>query len=390
MPGIIKVQDIDGFDVLVNESKNKQDVRFEFSLAYPVTDKMGEICQVLMENPRDSLCLDFTNHPLSDEDISELATFLQSDKCPNSINLILAKTSLSMKSLEILAATITQGCNASEVKLGLGGNRLRNEGAVLFAHALQSEHSPAKVSLNLANNEISDKGVIELAEMLKLPGSTKKLSLNLLFNPTTKLGSAALIEGMECGSQKDGLNIIYEFSKHGTGVICNLANTLKSNKCPEELSLQFGVKHLTTTEVSILFDALKTITTPSQLELDLSEQGLKDQGFAVILKALEHMPEGLKIKLHLAYNAITQEGAEMLSSFIRANKLQAEVYMDLTDNSFGGETGRHRIHDAMVHNPQILSCLSIQGPTRDISDLCRSIREHAPEIKNIEHSKFTI
>lgn len=380
---IVKVLDTKDFDALFDEYKNEHDVRFEFSVVSPVTDNVSTLCKSLIkENSINSLCLDFTNHLLSERDVSELAAFLQSDNCPSSINLILTKTSLSEKSLNILANALSSGCRASEVNLGLCNNRLGNDGAVLFATALQSEHCPSKVSLNLASNDISDKGFVALADVLKSPLSVKKLSLNLLFNPTSKVGSLALIEGIQCGVNKEGVDIKYEFSKHGTGVILSLANVLKSNECPNELALHFGVKHLTTAEIGILFSALKEMKGANQLDLDLSEQGVKDVGFVAILDALPNLNEDLRLKLHLVYNSITLDGAKKLSELIRADKIQSEVYMDLSQNTFGGKEGRRLIYNAIVKNPQILSRLTIQGPTKEIDELCSRIRENDPVVSN--------
>ncbi len=374
MPQIITVVETEAFDTLYNEYRNEHDVRLEFSTTRLVTDKITELSQYLMkENSLNRLCLDFTNHPLSDEDSAALAMFLQSDNCPPSVTLILTRTFLSKKSLEILAGVIVTGCNASQVSLGLCNNRLGNEGAQLFARALKSEHCPSTVSLNLASNDISDQGFLELADMMKSLINLKKLSLNLLFNPTTRLGSFALIDGIKCGENKERLDIKYEFSKHGTGVICSLANALKSKQCPEELALQFGPRHFTTDEVGILFSALGLMT--NRLDLDLSEQGLKDEGFAVILKALQDMNGDLKLKLRLIYNAIKQDGAQKLADFITSGRLRSEVYMSLSQNSFGGEAGIRMIRDAIVSNPQILHYLTIDGPTNEINDLCARIRE---------------
>jgi len=92
------------------------------------------------------------------------------------------------------------------------------------------------------------------------------------------------------------------------------------------------------------------------------------------------MPDNLKIKLHLVYNAIKQDGAKKLSEFIVANKIQSKIYLDLSENSFGGPAGISKIHQAIDKNPQILNYLSIEGPTQDITELCKSIQGPALEL----------
>lgn len=371
----VRVNDIGNFTNIFNTNKTEKDVSFIFGRIVSVQGNVAEILEYFKQpNAIDNLSLDFTNHRLEETDIYALANFLQSESCPSSIEIILTNTELDEKYLSILSQAIANSCKAKSVSLNLANNRLGNECIHVLADLFSSDSAPVKLSLNLACNHINDDGIGELSEFIKChTSSIKDLSLNLLFNnKISETGSLILIQTLRSVIEKESFKINFEFGKHGIEIINGLAHALKLRRSSTALSLHFGVKHLSAEEIEIIFNALTQISIPQKIELDLSEQGIGDDGFKTILNKLNSLNSDMSLRLYLIFNSIKDEGAKELARFIRKNALRSNLYLDVSQNAFGGNTGKSLIISAINQNPDIFAHLSLVGPTQEITTLCEN------------------
>ncbi len=380
----VRVTELSDFSNVFNANKSEKDVSFKFAMIQQVQGKVAGILECFEQaHAIENLSLDFTHHQLNATDIFALANFLQSPNCPGSIEIILTSTELDIQSLAILSQVIANSCKASSVSLNIANNRLGNQCISVLTNILSSSNAPEKLTLNLASNRITDDGIGELTELIKCNTSnTKDLSVNLLFNQTTENGSLILVEALRSVNQKEKFKINYEFGKHGIGIISSLADALRLRTSSTALSLQFGVQHLSAREIAMIFNAISNISEPQEIELDLSEQCLGDAGFIDILNILNRMNTDTSLRLYLIYNSIKDDGAKALAQFIRTSSITNNLFIDVSQNAFGGEVGNALIRSAIEENPDILAYLSLVGPSQEITSLCQSMQSDILSMTN--------
>jgi hypothetical protein len=373
----VRIKQLDNFASVFGENKTEKDVSFIFEVKQRVQGKVSEILECFKQpNAINNLSLDFTNHRFETTDIVALANFLQSENCPESIEIILTSTELDIQSLTILSQVIASSCKAKSVSLNLANNRLGNECIHALSNLLSSASAPEKLYLNLASNRITDDGIGELSEYVKCQTSNiKDLAVNLLFNKTSESGSLILAQMLGSITEKENFKINYEFGKHGIKIISSLADALVSKTSPTALSLHFGVQHFSPEEIEIIFTALTQISVPQQIELDLSEQGLGDEGFISILNKLNNINSDLSLKIYLIFNSIRHNGARALEQFIRKNTITSNLLLDVSQNAFGGDDGKDLIIQAIKEAPEIFAHLRLVGPTREITALSESKKD---------------
>ncbi|WP_198027141.1 patatin-like phospholipase family protein [Candidatus Paracaedibacter symbiosus] len=253
-------------------------------------------------------------------------------------NLHLRNVQLGTSGTEKLAFALQKG-SPILTSLDLASNKIGNEGIEDLTWVIKRRKN--LTHLNVANNNINYKGIKKLTEFLK---EMNIQSLNLAYNSLADSGMSDVVRLVRDNTSLKKLNLTHcDLTHHASDYAQELLSqeaainslNLSDNKLDERIIGCFG-RGLNTT--------LK--------DLNLEKNNIGKGNFSALYFHFQAFKESSTLSiLNLAYNYLTNEGANVIASFLKENKCL--THLNLANNIIGDE-GTELIALSLKYNTSLV------------------------------------